>query len=287
MSNEINALLQLVDDPDQEVFEQVSKKIVTYGDEILPYLEELEWTSENTFLHHRVEKLYHLIQMEHIKKGLTNWVDSTKPDLLVGACLFNQFSIHSTDFAKTFKTIEKLKRSIWIELHQYLTPLEKIKVVSEIIYHHHKYEGIEINYKRNEDFLLDTLLKEKKGNSFALAVLYLLVCQQLDLPVAILKFPRQFVLAFLQNNHNFAAQASEHNPHILFFIDPAFGSIITHNEIEIFFNRIRTVPSEDYFKPLSNKQVIQHWFLEYANCFPHSIAPELHHDLQTILKILD
>lgn len=44
-NNEIHALFHLLDDPDQEVFDTVAHKILLYGKEIIPNLENL-W--ENT-----------------------------------------------------------------------------------------------------------------------------------------------------------------------------------------------------------------------------------------------
>ena len=40
-SKEISALFHLIDDPDEEVFDAVSKKIVDYGKPIIPNLEHL------------------------------------------------------------------------------------------------------------------------------------------------------------------------------------------------------------------------------------------------------
>ena len=57
LSKEIAALIQLIDDPDIEVFEAVATKILYLGKEILPNLEQLLEVSNNETVQNRVELL--------------------------------------------------------------------------------------------------------------------------------------------------------------------------------------------------------------------------------------
>ena len=54
-NKEISALFHLIDDPDEEVFDAVSQKIVDYGKPIIPNLEHLWETTPNEEIQLRIE----------------------------------------------------------------------------------------------------------------------------------------------------------------------------------------------------------------------------------------
>ena len=58
-TKEISALLNLIDDPDEEVFGAVSNKIVEYGIKIIPNLENLWETTPQEGIQERIELLIH------------------------------------------------------------------------------------------------------------------------------------------------------------------------------------------------------------------------------------
>ena len=62
--SEINALIQLLDDSDHEVYKHVHAKLLSYGPEVVPLLEQA-WGSElNPAAHERLEDIIHEIQFE-------------------------------------------------------------------------------------------------------------------------------------------------------------------------------------------------------------------------------
>ena len=61
-SKEIAALISLLDDPDQMVYEQVSAKVLSLGTAIIPTLETQWEQSLDSFLQERIENLIHQIQ---------------------------------------------------------------------------------------------------------------------------------------------------------------------------------------------------------------------------------
>ncbi|MFO8022128.1 MAG: hypothetical protein R6U65_06655, partial [Perlabentimonas sp.] len=82
---EFTSLIALLEDPDQEVFNAISSKLVNEGLPLIPLLEKAWETSGNELLQSRIEELLHRIQFENTKKSLTSWVQSGSNDLLEGA----------------------------------------------------------------------------------------------------------------------------------------------------------------------------------------------------------
>ncbi|WP_315814444.1 hypothetical protein [Paraflavitalea speifideaquila] len=45
------------------------------------------------------------------------------------------------------------------------------------------------------------------------------------------------------------------------------GQVFTHKDVENYFKRISVPPVPSYFKPLSNKRIIQTLLEEFSKCF--------------------
>ena len=70
----IKAMIQLMDDSDQEVVHMVETQIRTLGPSIIPILEsEWENLSLNPVLQNKIENLIHEFQMESMKTKLMHW----------------------------------------------------------------------------------------------------------------------------------------------------------------------------------------------------------------------
>ncbi|MBE0653123.1 MAG: hypothetical protein IH594_04970, partial [Bacteroidales bacterium] len=68
---EIQALINLLEDPDERVNKAVSEKIREKGTEIIPSLEKVWETSMNQHLQQKIEELIQDIQFNFIKSELT------------------------------------------------------------------------------------------------------------------------------------------------------------------------------------------------------------------------
>ena len=181
-NKEIQALLKLIDDPDEIVYETVSNKILTFGKDIIPNLENYGENTANTELNERIEALIKRLHFEDIKEDFSKW-SAGSADLLAGCLLLSKYVHPSMDSTVIFKEIEKLRRNIWLEMNSYLTPMEQINVIGSIVYNYYKQKGIEISYENADGFLLDKTLEFRKGNAFGNGTLLLILCGLLDVPV--------------------------------------------------------------------------------------------------------
>jgi hypothetical protein len=285
-NNEISALFNLLDDPDEEIFSAVSAKICSYGKTIIPSLESLWENTPSPETQERIELLIHRLQFAELKKEFENWARNDDPELLFGAYLVTRFQYPDADPAPILGEVEKIRRNIWLELNSYLTPLEKINIVNGILYKFHKYFGVEIAYTSTADFLVNKLVESKKGNSFNLGILYVVLARLLDLPVQALMFPRQFVLGYFEDTPT--TDPEDNNFHnIRFFIDPVFGNVVTHKDVETFFSRISVPPTASYFKPLSNKRIIQSLLYELVKCYNQPGQSIMQDELLELASLLD
>ena len=74
---------------------------------------------------------------------------------------------------------------------------------------------------------------------------------------------------------------------IEFFIDPSSGMVFSHKDIENYYKRMSVPPIDAYFKPLSNKRVIQHLLEEISRCFDNDKDHYKFEELLILSKLLD
>jgi regulator of sirC expression with transglutaminase-like and TPR domain len=284
--NEIAALLTLIDDPDTEVFGAVSDKIVEYGKSIIPNLEELWENTVSEETQERIELLIHRLHFTDLSEDFRQWSISGHHELMVGALLACKFQYPDLTTLPVLQEVEKLRRYIWLELNNYLTPLEQIRIVTGILFGYNSLKGHETNYTNVNDFLLHKVLETKKGNQISNGILYLIICELLDVPVKAISVPKQFVIAYFKPGYE-SEETTQHFTKAEFFIDPTTGQVFSHKDMEAYFKRIAVPPVPGYFKPLSNKKVIQKLLEEMANCFTDENVDYKKNELLELVNLLD
>ena len=285
-TKEISALLHLIDDPDEEVFDAVSEKIVGYGKPIIPNLEHLWETTPDEGIQERIELLIYRLHYHDLTEDFRQWNVSGHHDLLLGSLLVCKFQYPELTTTPVLQEIEKIRRNIWLELNNYLTPLEQINIVTSILYSYYGLKGGEVNYKEPNEFLLHKTLEAKRGNQISNGVLYLLLCELLDIPVRAINIPRQSIIAYFKPGYS---QENLPDPlsMIEFFIDPTSGQVFSHQDVENYFKRIAVPPVSSYFKPRKNKQVIQQLLEEFSKCFTGQLDAYKQKELTELAALLD
>ncbi len=265
-NKEIKALLHLIDDPDEEVFNVVSGKIMDYGRGIIPNLENLWENTPSEETQERIELLIHRLHYRDLTEEFESWNKSPYQDLLTASILVARFQYPDLATTSIMQEMEKLRRNIWLELNSYLTPLEQVHVVSSILYNYYGLKGMEVGYQHPEEFLINKVLECKRGNTISNGILYLILSELLDIPVKAINIPKQFVLAFFKSDINPDDESGMQNQ-IEFYIDPLSGQVFTHKDVENYFRRISVPPVPSYFKPISHRRVIQTLLEEFSKCF--------------------
>ena len=285
-SKEISALFHLIDDPDEEVFDAVSKKIVDYGKPIIPNLEHLWETTPSEETQIRIELLIHRLHFRDLTEDFHQWSVSGHHDLMLGALLVCKFLYPELSTTPVLQEIEKVRRNIWLELNNYLTPLEQINIVTSILYSYYGLKGSETNYKEPNEFLLHKVLEAKHGNQVSNGILYLILCELLDIPVKAIGVPKQFVIAYFKPGYS---EENLPNPlsKIEFFIDPTSGQAFTHKDVENYFKRIAVPATAVYFKPQTNKRMIQQLLEELGKCFDDDKNRYKQTELNQLARLLD
>ena len=285
-TKELSALFTLIDDPDEEVFGAVSDKIIDYGKNIIPSLEHLWETIPDEGVQQRIELLIHKLHYRDLSEDFRQWNVSGHHDLMLGAMLVSKFQYPDLASTPVLQEIEKIRRNIWLELNNYLTPLEQINIVTSILYSYYGLKGGEVNYQESNEFLIHKILEAKRGNQLSNGILYLVLAELLDIPVKAISIPKQFVLAYFK--HGYSDEQLE-NPQekIEFYIDPTSGQVFTHKDVASYLKRIGVDTNPIYFKPQNNKAVIKQLLEENSKCFNEEKELYKQKELIDLANLLD
>lgn len=284
-NKEISALLHLMDDPDEFVYNTVSDKIISFGKQIIPNLENLWENTTNEELQERIELLIHRLHFRDLTEDFTNWANGDA-DLLEGALLVAKYHYPDLNPTTVRQEVEKLRRNIWLELNNYLTALEQVNIISSIIYNYNKQIGVEFAYNNPDDYLINKALESKKGNAVSNGIIYLVLCELLDIPVKAVNIPRQFILAYFDPQYDIVNPVGHASEKINFYVDPMNGHMYTQKDVDNYFKRIAVTPTASYFRQLNNKKIIGFLLEELSKCFDNENNRYKMNELQQLAAIL-
>ena len=259
-NKELDALISLLDEPNEETFDHIRQKLMNYGNDAIPFLENAWDNSFDNTIQNRIEDIIHTIQLKELRKEFAIWSSSNSFNLLRGFYLVTKYQYPDLDEKKISDQIELIKRDIWLELNSNLTALEKVKVINHIIFEIHGYKGNKTSIDAPQNLFLNNLLETKKGNHLSLGILYIIVAQKLGIPIFGVNLPQHFVLSYVDEIHEEKYRIVDENE-VLFYINPFNkGAIFTRREIDIFIKHMRIKPSGEYFTPCDNITIVKRLF---------------------------
>jgi regulator of sirC expression with transglutaminase-like and TPR domain len=285
-NKEISALFHLLDDPDDEVFNSITERIISHGRAIIPNLENLWENSPDEQVQERIELIIHKLHFRDLVEEFTEWKNGNC-ELLHGALLVSKYCYPEMIATTTLQEIEKIRRNIWLELNSYLTPLEQVNVISGILYSYYNLKGNEVSYDLSDDFLINKTIENKRGNAITNGILYLIICELLDIPAKAINIPKQFIIGYFDIDYNYPNPTKQKSEKINFYIDPLNGQVYSHKDVESYFKRISVPPTPSYYRPLNNNRIIQHLLEEFSKCFIDSGNLYKKNDLLFLAKLLE
>jgi regulator of sirC expression with transglutaminase-like and TPR domain len=258
--NELRALVNLLDDPDEEIYSHVKTKLLSMGRPIIPFLENV-WEMGDPFnqtVQHRIENIIHQIQFEIIESDLSNWAKNNQTDLLEGAIIVARYQYPDLNEEKIKNKIHQIIQDVWIELNNNLTAFEKVKVINHIIYDVHGFSGNTTNYHAPQNSYINNVIETKKGNPLSLSILYSIVAQKLNIPIYGINLPEHFILGYkIDPEMKLILENAVNESDIFFYINPfSRGAIFYKKEIDAFIKQLQLEPERKYYEPCSNLDII-------------------------------
>lgn len=283
---EISALLQLVDDPDNDVFDTVAAKLLHYGKDILPNLEQIWESTSDELIHERVGLLIHRVHYNDLQKEFIDWSKSEYAELLHGAILVAKYQFPTLDIPSIHNQVDQIIKNIWLELNNYLTPLEQINVINSILYNYYKYEGRELTERESRCFFINNLFDYRQGNAYSIGLLYLVLCERLDIPVFAVDVPKQFLLAYIDTIYSFLSPHTDGIQQVQFYLDPTSGLAYTQSDIDLYLKKIEHPTGEINRQPLSNQQIVHMMLSELSMSYRFNNEDAKSEEIQHLMQLV-
>ncbi len=283
---QLQALLRLLDDPDDEVAHAVIARLIAYGAEVVPQLEKAWESSRSEALQEQIETLIHRVHFAALREDFRRWNAEATPGLLQGAILLSRYAYPGLRTEAVLAQFERIRLNVWLEINTYLSPIEQVNAFNSILYGYCRLSGTSLSRQTPAPFFINTLLDSRQGNVFTLGVLYLALCERLDVPLFAVSIPQQFLLAYMDAYQPAFSDDVDDNParHIRFYVDPLNGQIYSPLEVENYLRKIGATPSLKHYMPLSARQILGQMMDGLASAYEHSKKPEKAAEIRVLLQ---
>jgi regulator of sirC expression with transglutaminase-like and TPR domain len=285
-ASKINGLVQLLDDPDENIFSQIRDEFEIIGIEAIPILEQYWESSADSLAVKRAENLIHSINSKEVRSQLKTWIELGGKNLLKGSILVAKCQFHNLNEDKITSTINQIKQDIWIELNDNLTALEKIGVVNKVMFNIHGFEGNREDYYAPKNSFINKTLDNKTGTPLSVGLVYAVICQGLDIPVYGVNLPHHFVLAYQDDQVIPLMDDTLSEPGVLFYINPFnHGSVFGKPEVNDFLLQNNIEPEKTHFVPCTNLQIIKRMINNLIVAYEKVEKPEKMQLFKELLKL--
>lgn len=288
-------MIQLLDDDDPEVVEIVEQKFLEEGLNAVNDLEQI-WL-DNEFPQHnaKIERILKIIQQQILFQDVNDWMDLKEPSVLAGWILASRIQFPGLKL-ETLKTqLNQFKIDAWVMLSGVNNPTDQIAVLNYIFYEKYGFKGNHENYHSPENSLLPRVLETKLGNPISLAILYMVIAQDLGIPVFGVNLPQHFVLAYCNmktkpnhlgvflNNQLLLNEVES----VEFYFNPfSKGQIFNKESIDAFLKVIHVKQQKHFYLPCSSLEIFKRILrnLHFAYSEQHDF--EKQNDVSKLMKLI-
>ncbi len=275
---EIKALIYLLDDPDTDIFREIEHKLITCGPEVIPLLESSWESSFDPLSQSRIENIVHKIQFDQVKNDLQLWKLNNAEDLLEGLLIINRYQYPNLNDEQVYVQLAELRRNAWYHLMYDMSPVEKVKLLNNIIFREFGLSGNTTNYHDPQNSFIHKVLESKKGNPISLACIYALVAQKLDIPIFGVNLPKHFVLAYADGDNQ---------DKVLFYINVFNrGQIMREEDIFAFLRQLNLPLSDEYTLPCDNLAIIRRVLRNLIAAYDHVDNAEKKLEVELMLQLI-
>lgn len=294
--DQIRAMIELLDDSDEEVVQSVEKEFLAQGPDIIPMLDEIWHDKIDLDIYEKVQRIIKKINFETIAVELENWAAKNSHDLLEGIIILSKVDKAHPDITYVRNQIHKIKLDAWLEMNYDLTALEKVRVLNHIFYEVNGFAGDNETYTSPANSFIHSVLKRRKGNPVSLAIIYSIIAQKLNIPIFGVNLPQHFILAYMSSEDEHTIASYDEKPSldpqnyddVLFYINPFNkGMVFARSSIDMFLKQMQLEPQDTYFIPCSNIDIIKRVLRNIISSYKSEQREDRRQEAEELLRRLE
>ncbi len=226
----IKALISLLEDPSEIIFNEIHQTILFLGEEGIAHLQTAFDESESELQKVRIARILDELKLEKLNKDLYDWKVFRSEDLLAGLVLIARYGYPNLDKAEIEGTINAIVDVVKDKING-KTDVEIVHILNQVILFDFGFNGNIRNYSAINNSFINKVIKNKISNPIGLSAIYLLVAQRLNIPLVGINSPSHFILGFV--NESFTHEDVIDDTvmeNIEFFVDPFKNGLMINNE---------------------------------------------------------
>jgi len=271
---ELDALVSLLDDSDQEIKAHVRGKIISLGNEVIPFLENKWESSFNPEVQKEIEELVHELQINLLHQRLEHWKNSEERELLEGLWIINTYLYPELEYEQLNATMQQIYFQVWTNYKNELSVYDKIKLINNVLFNDLKFSANTKNFHSPGNSMIKTVLETRKGNPISLCSVYLLVAGKLGLPIYGVNLPNLFVLTYKSGKFNFYINAFNK------------GLIFTRQDINNYLEHLKMDTQPAFYEPCDTIDIIQRMLRNLVFAFDKIGEVDKSKEIKKLLTIL-
>lgn len=191
----IQALLQLLSDPDEQIAKTIQHEFVRIGPSALPFLEKAG--EENAFLEPRVVFIKDEIRFQQLVKEFSAFLThaSRQVDWEQGAFLIAKAAYPDVDISHYVRCLDRLAeefRTKWLSKDS--QPGKAARLLSTFLFKDKGFSGNRQHYHDPGNSYLPRVIESRQGIPISLSAIYVFVGKRLGLPLAGIGMPGHFLV---------------------------------------------------------------------------------------------
>jgi regulator of sirC expression with transglutaminase-like and TPR domain len=233
----------------------VQDKLISLGNEVIPRLEEAWGEEADERIQGRIEDIIHLIQSRATFDQLRAWKAQEAPSLLEGWSLVTRYQFPELDQTQLQREVSRLVNRMLFEKERYRANRRKLQ--------------------DPKNYYLNSLIETRKGGPISLGMLYLVICQQLEIPLQGLILPGYFALAHNEGDTEFYVDVFNK------------GAFFFRNDLSRFLKEIKAEDAAKFYEPRSTRAIIRELVRILGACYQRMKEPEKVKAFERLLAVMD
>lgn len=241
-SDELNALISLLDDPDRQVQRAVLDRLSELGSSAFPSLRKAQCGATGPLRTH-LGALLQELQFTDIKRRWRQLMDSSEPDIETGAFLLAQHRYPDLDIAALTARLDAMACAVRARVEA-AEGVSRAFVLSTYLCNELGYEGNHEHYGDPNNSYINCVIESRRGIPVSLCTLFLLLGRRLGLPVFGVNMPAHFLVKYQDERHE------------VFFDIFNGGNPIQKEQCVQFLLKAGLTPKPRYFKAASGQTIM-------------------------------
>ncbi len=200
---ELEPLVDLLDDRDTVVTELVNSRLVSFGPEVVRSLRNRAEREKDPVRKMLLAERGKMINTEFKLADLQDFITRAPGPLSLfeGSWIISSLLDWTLQRERYEDLFYRCSGEYLVEGSDQRTGVENIRILNHIFYHRLKFTLYDVQLRDPAYALVSDALKNRCGNPFVLAFIYLMICQISGLPVELLCFPGGFVPAYVEGGN--------------------------------------------------------------------------------------